>query len=139
MVVFMPPLLQLLVFAFAATLEVRNVDSAVHNQDAGRWSHELIARLDRADFITQVSRVTDGQDLGRLIDQGKVIAALDIQPAISRTIAAGDSGSSQMLIDGRRSNTRSEEPRIGKEGASTCRSLRTTYHKKYNRLQTKST
>ena len=72
MVVFMPPLLQLLVFAFAATLEVRNVDIAVHNQDAGRWSHELIARLDRADFITQVYRVTDGQELGRLIDQGKV-------------------------------------------------------------------
>ena len=38
MVVFVPPLLQLLVFAFAATLEVRNVDIAVHDQDAGRWS-----------------------------------------------------------------------------------------------------
>src|SRR3546814_5946403 len=85
MVVFMPPLLQLLGFAFAATLEVRNVDIAVHNQDAGRWSHELIARLDRADFITQVYRVTDGQELGRLIDQGKVIAALDIQPDFSRS------------------------------------------------------
>ena len=85
MVVFMPPLLQLLVFAFAATLEVRNVDIAVHNQDAGRWSHELIARLDRADFITQVYRVTNGQELGRLIDQGKVIAALDIQPDFSRS------------------------------------------------------
>ena len=105
MVVFMPPLLQLLVFAFAATLEVRNVDIAVHNQDAGRWSHELIARLDRADFITQVYRVTDGQELGRLIDQGKVIAALDIQPDFSRAIAAGDSGRIQLLIDGRRSNS----------------------------------
>src|SRR3546814_8601867 len=54
MIVFVPPLLQLLVFAFAATLEVRNIDIAVHNQDAGRWSHELVTRLDRADFITQV-------------------------------------------------------------------------------------
>src|SRR3546814_2986407 len=48
MIVFVPPLLQLLVFAFAATLEVRNIDIAVHNQDAGRWSHELVTRLDRA-------------------------------------------------------------------------------------------
>src|SRR3546814_2817488 len=78
---------------------------SVHNQDAGRWSHELIERLDRADFITQVYRVTDGQELGRLIDQGKVIAALDIQPDFSRAIAA-----------------RSEERRVGTECVSTCRS-----------------
>src|SRR3546814_4893848 len=72
--------------------EVRNIDIAVHNQDAGRWSHELVTRLDRADFITQVHRVTDSQELRRLIDQGKVIAALDIQPDFSRAIAAGDTG-----------------------------------------------
>src|SRR5690606_26696838 len=54
MVVFVPPLLQLLVFAFAATLEVRNVDIAVHNQDAGRWSQELVTRLERAEFVNQI-------------------------------------------------------------------------------------
>src|SRR3546814_12666412 len=58
MIVFVTPLLQLLVFAFAATLEVRNIDIAVHNQDAGRWSPELVTRLDRADFITQMHRLT---------------------------------------------------------------------------------
>ena len=51
MVVFVPPILQLLVFAFAATLEVRNVDIAVYDQDAGRWSHELVQRLDSARFM----------------------------------------------------------------------------------------
>src|SRR3546814_18279425 len=79
MVVFMPPLLQLLVFAFAAPLEVRNVDIAVHNKDAGRWSHELIARLDRADFIPQVYRVTDGPERGPLTDPGIVTDAADTQ------------------------------------------------------------
>jgi ABC-2 type transport system permease protein len=63
MVVFAPPMLQLLVFAFAATLEVRNVDIAVHNQDAGRWSNELMQRLDSADFITHVRHVTASQEL----------------------------------------------------------------------------
>lgn len=105
MVVFVPPLLQLLVFAFAATLEVRNVDIAVHNQDAGRWSYELITRLHRAEFIAKVHHVTDSQALRQLIDQGKVIAALDIQPDFSRSIAAGDNGRIQVLIDGRRSNS----------------------------------
>lgn len=105
MVVFVPPLLQLLVFAFAATLEVRNVDIAVHNQDAGRWSHELIARLDSAGFIDHVRHVASDRELRGLIDQGKVIAALEIPADFSRAIAAGDSGHVQVLVDGRRSNS----------------------------------
>lgn len=105
MVVFVPPLLQLLLFAFAATLEVRNVDIAVHNQDAGRWSHELVTRLDRAGFVDQIHHVGNRHELRGLIDQGKVIAALDIPVDFSRAIAAGDSSEVQVLVDGRRSNS----------------------------------
>ncbi len=105
MVVFVPPLLQLLVFAFAATLEVRNVDLAVHNQDAGRWSHELITRLDTAEFVHDVRYVTDSGELRALLDRGEVLAALDIPADFSRTIAAGDTGRVQVLVDGRRSNS----------------------------------
>ncbi|HET9031966.1 MAG TPA: ABC transporter permease [Dokdonella sp.] len=105
MVVFVPPLAQLLIFAFAATLEVRNVDIAVHGQDAGRWAHELVSRLDRAEFINQIHHVTDSRELRGLIDQGRVIAALDIPVDFSRTIAAGGSAQVQVLVDGRRSNS----------------------------------
>ncbi|HMM51319.1 MAG: ABC transporter permease [Lautropia sp.] len=105
MVVFVPPLLQLLVFAFAATLEVRNVDVAVRNQDSGRWSHELIQRLDSAEFITKLRRVDSNRALRDLIDRGRVIAALDIPADFSRTIAAGGTGRVQVLVDGRRSNS----------------------------------
>lgn len=105
MIVFVPPLLQLLVFAFAATLEVRNVDIAVHDQDAGRWSSELVQRLDSAQFIHRVQRVDSSAALRRLIDQGKVIAALDIPADFSRRIAAGDTATVQVLVDGRRSNS----------------------------------
>ncbi|MCO5100828.1 MAG: ABC transporter permease [Burkholderiaceae bacterium] len=105
MVVFVPPLLQLLVFAFAATLEVRNVDLAVHDQDAGRWSHELITRLDTAEFVHDIRYVTDSRELRALLDRGEVLAALAIPADFSRTIAAGDTGRVQVLVDGRRSNS----------------------------------
>ena len=105
MVVLVPPLAQLLIFAFAATLEVRNVDIAVHNQDAGRWSHELVTRLERAEFVNQIHHVANNQQLQGLIDEGKVMAALEIPVDFSRAIAAGDSGRVQLLVDGRRSNS----------------------------------
>lgn len=105
MVVFVPPVLQLLVFAFAATLEVRNVDIAVYSQDSGRWSHELIQRLDNTDFITRLHRIDNRQELHALIDRGEVIAAVAIPVDFSRKIAASDSGVVQVLVDGRRSNS----------------------------------
>ncbi|MBN9132324.1 MAG: ABC transporter permease [Nitrosospira multiformis] len=105
MVVLVPPLLQLLVFAFAATLEVSNVNVAVYNQDAGRWSHELIQRLNGVDFITRVHHIDNRQELHQLIDRGDVIAALVIPADFSRNIAAGGSAYAQVLVDGRRSNS----------------------------------
>ena len=104
MVVFVPPLIQLLLFSFAATLEVRNVDIAVYDQDSGRWSHELVARLDGAGFVADVRRVRGSEELRALVDRGEVIAALQIPADFSRTIAAGGSGQVQVLVDGRRSN-----------------------------------
>jgi len=105
MVVFAPPIIQLLVFASAATLEVRNVDVAIYNQDSGRWSHELVERLDNADFITHVWRADSQRKLHELIDRGEIIAALSIPADFSRRITAGKSGQIQLLIDGRRSNS----------------------------------
>ncbi|EIK53206.1 ABC transporter permease [Stutzerimonas stutzeri TS44] len=105
MVVFVPPLLQLLVFAFAATLEVRNVDIAIYDQDAGRWSHEFVQRLESAQFITRLRHIDSRQQLHELIDRGEVIAALTFPVDFSRTIAAGESARAQVLVDGRRSNS----------------------------------
>jgi len=104
LIVFVPPLMQLLVFAFAATLEVRNVDVAVRNQDSGRGSHELLQRLDSAQFIHGVLRVDSTAELRALIDGGKAIAALDIPPDFSRKLVAGQPAPVQVLVDGRRSN-----------------------------------
>ncbi len=104
LVVFVPPLMQLLIFAFATTLEVRNVDIAVYDRDAGRWSHELVARVAAAGFVKEVRTVHSRDELRGAIDRRTVIAALDIPSNFSRDIAAGDSGIAQVIIDGRRSN-----------------------------------
>lgn len=105
MVVFVPPILQLLVFAFAATLEVKNVNIAVYNQDNGRWSHEVLQKLDNAKFITTVQRVDNPKILHEKIDNGEVIAALTIPVDFSRKIAENSVGNIQVTVDGRRSNS----------------------------------
>lgn len=104
LIVFLPPLMQLLIFTFATTLEVRNANIAVYNQDAGRWSYEMEARIGAADFVNKVYTVHNRDQLRRLIDQRQVIAALDMGSDFSRDIAAGGTGTMQVIVDGRRSN-----------------------------------
>lgn len=104
-VVFVPPLLQLLIFSYAATLEVRNVDIAVYNQDTGREAQEFVWHLEAARFIAQVHHVHSNTALREQLAQGKVIAAITLPADFSRSIAISGSGHVQVLIDGRRSNS----------------------------------
>ena len=104
LVVFLPPLMQLFIFAFATTLEVRNADIAVHDRDDGRWSHEFVARVAAADFVNEVHTVHSRDELRALIDERRVIAAIDMGPDFSRDIAAGRPATVQVIVDGRRSN-----------------------------------
>jgi len=103
-IVFLPPLMQLLVFTFATTLEVRNADIAIYDRDAGHWSHELVARVGAADFVNKIHTVHSPEQLRALIDRRAVIAGLNIGPEFSRDIAAGGIGTVQVIVDGRRSN-----------------------------------
>jgi ABC-2 type transport system permease protein len=99
-----PPLMQLLVFSFAATLDVSHVDLAVYNRDSGRAAHELIAQVAAADFVDELRIVHSPEAVQQLIDQRKAIAAIEIPEQFSRNVAAGRPAPVQVIIDGRRAN-----------------------------------
>lgn len=99
-----PPLLQLIIFSYAATLEVTNIDAIVLNRDGGHWGAELIARLEASPQFRSVQRTDDPAALGEAIDRERVIAAIEIGPDFSRRIEAGDTADLAVILDGRRSN-----------------------------------
>ena len=101
---FVPPLLQLCVFAFAATLEVDNVAIAVYDEDAGRASYELLERVRGAGFVSHVEFVDRPGDLEALLDRRAVLVAMHFPADFSRDVAAGRPAQVQVLIDGRRAN-----------------------------------
>ncbi len=99
-----PPLAQLIIFTFAATLEVKNVDLVVLNQDEGASGVELVRRVEGSPTFRTVTPVHDPAELRRAIDSQRAIAAMDIGASFSRDLAAGRPASVQILLDGRRSN-----------------------------------
>lgn len=103
-ILIVPPIVQLVVFSVAATLEVKNVDIAVLNQDAGRWGQELVHRIDAAPTFRHVLRIGSPGALRSAIDTQQAIAAIHIGQAFSRDIEAGTPADLQIILDGRKSN-----------------------------------
>lgn len=99
-----PPILQLIIFSYAATLEVKNVDVAVLNQDTGFWGQELVRRIDGSATFRDIIPLTGQPEVAQAVDDQTAIATLVIGPDFSRNIEAGVPAEVQIILDGRRSN-----------------------------------
>lgn len=100
-----PPLFQLLIFSFAATLELSNVDVGVLNRDGGHWGYELVARIAAAGFVHAMKPARSAEEIRGMIDRRDVIAAIDIPEQFSRDVTAGRPAQVQVILDGRRANS----------------------------------
>ena len=103
-ILIVPPILQLLIFSFAITQDVRNITVAVYNRDGGYWSQELVSTIEHASFVKTVVTTNSPQSLQATINLQKALLAISIPDNFSRQIEAGSSGSLQVIVDGRRAN-----------------------------------
>jgi ABC-2 type transport system permease protein len=100
-----PPIIQLVVFGYAATFDLNNVPFAVYNEDRGAQGRELVARFDSSPNFRRVRTLTHADEIAPAIDAGEVLLVLHIHPHFSRNLARGEAGSVQAILDGRNSNT----------------------------------
>jgi ABC-2 type transport system permease protein len=104
MVLIGPPLLQIFIFSYAATLDITNIDIAVLNRDSGRWSAEVLQRLDGAPAFRSITPLSRVEDIRDAIDNRKAVAVLHFATDFSRNVTAGQLAGIQVILDGRRSN-----------------------------------
>ena len=101
-VLIMPPLLQLIIFAYAATLEVTNIELAIYNQDRGAQSQELINRLQGSRFFSYILFLEHEEQIKPVIDEQQATAVIQIPQNFSAQINAGNPVRIQAILDGRR-------------------------------------
>ncbi len=104
-VVFVPPILQLLVFGYAATFDLNRIPFAVCNEDSGQASRDLVARFANSPNFRQVALLTHEERITPLVDAEHVLLVLHIGPRFSGDLLDGRSASVQVILDGRNSNT----------------------------------
>lgn len=100
-----PPIIQLLVFGYAATFDLTHVPFVVYNQDQGQTSRELIARFAGAPSFDLLRPVHNQKELEQAIDDQSALMAMDIGPNFSADLERGQTAHIQLILDGRDSNT----------------------------------
>lgn len=105
LVLFMPILLQSLLFGYAATFDLNEVPYALLDLDRSRASQDLAARLDGSGVFKRVADLSNASEIAPIIARKKAILVVQIPQDFARTIHSGHSALVQAITDGRNSNT----------------------------------
>ncbi|RJP24915.1 MAG: ABC transporter permease [Candidatus Abyssobacteria bacterium SURF_5] len=99
------PMLLIVLFGYALTLDVDNVPMVVWDQDSTHSSRELVSRFQGSRYFSIRDYIDDYAELERYIDSGKAGIVLVIPPGFSIGIESGRQTSVQLIVDGSDSNT----------------------------------
>jgi ABC-2 type transport system permease protein len=103
-VLFVPLILQMLIFGYAANFELHHVPLGVLDLDHSYESRDLMSRFKSSSHFDLSPAPSDRHQLARMINDGTVSVAIQILPGFAEAIRKGQ-GVIQVIADGSDSNT----------------------------------
>ncbi|MDH5763514.1 MAG: ABC transporter permease [Nitrospinota bacterium] len=104
-IIFLPPIIQLLVFGYAVTTDVKNAATAIYDQDNSVASRELTSRFIRSRYFKVKENIREEGQIRHLIDHSRVKAVLQINKGFENDLRSGRTAQVQMIVDATDSNT----------------------------------
>ncbi|MGP8174009.1 MAG: ABC transporter permease [Terracidiphilus sp.] len=102
---FGPPIIQMMIFGYAATYEIRHVPTVVLDLDHSQESRELISLFSSSPYFDVQRQLTDSRQIGDLIEQGKTTVGLEIDAGFAQKLRKGQTAPLQVIVDATNSNT----------------------------------
>ena len=102
---FIPPILQCLIYGYVATYDLTDVPYAVLDQDRSAASVELLAELDGSGIFRRVANLTRASDIKSTINERRALLVIQIDQDFERRLVSGMQANVQVIADGRNSNT----------------------------------
>lgn len=107
MALIIPPILQIAIFGYAATMNVTRVPYAVLDKDGGETAAQYIADLEGTGIFRRQATAATEKDIDRMIDNREIVVGLTIPPDFSRNLQTGRPPPSSSL---RTAATRTRRP-----------------------------
>lgn len=104
-VIFFMPIIQLLVFGYAVTTDVRNVKTVVCDLDNSASSRKIISDFAGSGYFEVIEYTDSQQQATLLLDKTKAQIIIRINKGFHGGLIAGRKASIQIILDGTDSNT----------------------------------
>ncbi|MFZ2448863.1 MAG: ABC transporter permease [Syntrophobacteraceae bacterium] len=102
---FLMPIMLLVIFGYAITLDVNRIKTVVYDQDKSTESRELIAQFRDSGYFEVEAYIEDHREIDRYMDFGKASAAIWVPRDFSKKLLARAPSPVQIVLDGSDSNT----------------------------------
>jgi len=100
-----PPIIQMLIFGYAATFEIHNVSTVVVDQDHSQESRELVSRFTSSPYFNVQRQLVDARQLRDLIDRSQATIGIEIDAGFAKKLRKGETAPVQVIVDATNSNT----------------------------------
>ncbi len=102
---FIPPLLQLLIFGYAVNMDVNRAKIAWMDEDRSAHSRELLSRFEGSGLFDILATPTSPAEMQDLLDRSQVDGVVRLLPGFAKEIERGHPTEVQILLDGTNSNS----------------------------------
>ncbi len=102
--ILLPPVIQLCIFTFAATLDVKHVSIGILNRDNGEKGYELVERFRGSPTFEHITHLPSVDSMKPYIDRQDGVMVLSIDETFSRRLDSNKRAPVQLILDGRKSN-----------------------------------
>lgn len=99
------PLILLVLFGYAISWDIRDIRTAVLDQDESGRSRELLDAFRSSGYFDVTARIQRPAEIAPLMDRGRIQAVLVIPPDFAEDFDAGRTAKVQAIVDGSDANT----------------------------------
>lgn len=104
-ILFLPPLIQLIIFGYAANMDIRDIRLGIMDLSRSQQSRELIASFAASGYFRIVRIIEHERGIRDLLDRGTVQGVLRINRDFAKKVKREEDTAVQLILDGTDSNT----------------------------------
>ncbi|MCX5710917.1 MAG: ABC transporter permease [Candidatus Omnitrophica bacterium] len=104
-VIFITPLIQIILFGYAANKDINYVPTAIFDRDNTSESRELLRRFTYSKYFVPEHFINNEREQTKLLDRGVTTVVIHIDRGFGRNLEAGKDAAVQLAFDGTDSNT----------------------------------
>ncbi len=102
---FLLPLLLLIIFGYAISWDIRDIETGVLDQDQSAVSRDLVDAMESSGYFSITQRLTSPNQIASMMQRGEIQIVLVIPPDFSRDLGSGAQARLQAIVDGSDANT----------------------------------